>query len=140
MELLVIILIIIGCVVLLVLGIIIGRRLGLLEARNMLPEIIRREREDASKRSRSVLGGLFSEQLAPYLPGFEHSPTEVRFIGKPIDFIVFKGMDGKEISEVIFVEVKTGKSTLSAQEKNLKATIENGNVRFEEYRVPEKDL
>ena len=95
-------------------------------------------REDAIKRSRAVLGGQFSEQLAPYLPDFPYSPTECRFIGKPIDFIVFKGMDEKDISEVVFVEVKSGKSKLSGHEKKLKDTIEGKKVSWEEYRIPEE--
>ena len=77
-------------------------------------------RKDAIMKSRAVLGGQFSEQLAPYLPDFDYLPTECRFIGKPIDFIVFKGMDEKEIDEVVFVEVKSGKAKLSPHEKNLK--------------------
>ena len=94
-------------------------------------------RKDAIMKSRAVLGGQFSEQLAPYLPNFNYLPTECRFIGKPIDFLVFKGMDEKNITEVIFVEAKSGKSKLSSQEKSLKEAIENKKVRWEEYRVPE---
>ena len=94
-------------------------------------------RKDAIKRSRSVIGGQFSEQLAPYLPDFEYLPTECKFLGKPTDFIVFKGMDEKNINEVIFVEVKSGNSRLNAQEKSLKETIENKNVKWVEYKIPE---
>lgn len=94
-------------------------------------------RQDAIKKSRSVLGGQFSEQLAPYLPNFAHKPTEVRFIGKPIDFIVFKGMDEKNIEEVIFVEVKSGKSSLSSNERKLRDAINNKKIRWEEYRIDE---
>lgn len=94
-------------------------------------------RQDAIKRSRAVLGGQFSEQLAPYLPDFPFSPTECRFIGKPVDFIVFKGMDGKAIDEVIFVEVKSGKSVLSSQEKALREAVKSGKVTWYEYAVPE---
>jgi len=92
-------------------------------------------RKDAIMKSRAVLSGHFSEQLAPFLPNFNYSPTECKFLGKPIDFLVFKGLDGKEIEEVVFVEVKTGKSKLSKTEKGLKEAIENGKVRWEEYRV-----
>ncbi|KKL07503.1 hypothetical protein LCGC14_2585350, partial [marine sediment metagenome] len=67
-------------------------------------------RKDAILKSRSVLGGLFSEQLAPFFPNFNFKPTECRFLGKPIDFIVFKGLDDKKVNEVVFVEVKRGKS------------------------------
>jgi predicted Holliday junction resolvase-like endonuclease len=64
-------------------------------------------RKDAVLRSRAVIGGQFSEQLAPFLPDFKYKPTECRFIGKPVDLIVFNGMDDKNINEVVFVEVKS---------------------------------
>lgn len=94
-------------------------------------------RQDAIMRSRAVLGGQFSEQLAPYLPDFGYLPTECRFMGKPIDFIVFKGMDGKKIDEVVFVEVKSGKATTSSVEKSLKDAIEKKRVKWVEYRIPD---
>ncbi|MFH1787244.1 MAG: Holliday junction resolvase-like protein [archaeon] len=95
-------------------------------------------RKDAIIRSRAVLGGQFSEQLAPFLPDFPYSPTECRFIGKPIDLICFNGMDEKNINEVVFVEVKSGKSKLSSSEKKLKEAIEKKKVKWEEYRIPEE--
>jgi len=94
-------------------------------------------RKDAINRSRAVLGGHFSEQLAPYLPDYPFSPTESKFLGKPIDLIVFKGSDNKEIKEVVFVEIKSGKSKLNAQEKSLKETIEKKRVSWVEYRIPQ---
>lgn len=95
-------------------------------------------RKDAVQKSRAVLSGQFSEQLAPYLPDFEFKPTECRFLGKPVDFIAFKGIDRKEIEEVVFVEVKSGGAKLSNVEKSLKKAIDNGRVRFEEYKVPDE--
>jgi predicted Holliday junction resolvase-like endonuclease len=95
-------------------------------------------RKDAIMKSRAVLGGQFSEQLAPYLPNFEYLPTECRFLGKPIDFIVFKGMDEKKIDEVVFVEVKSGNAKLNAHEKNLKEAIDKKRVKWVEYRIPEE--
>ena len=89
-------------------------------------------------RSRAVLGGQFSEQLAPYLPDFPYSPTECRFLGKPIDLVVFKGMDGKDISEVKFVEIKSGKSKLNQHEAKLRDVIKEKKVSWEEYRIPEE--
>jgi len=95
-------------------------------------------RKDAIMKSRAVLGGQFSEQLAPYLPNFDYLPTECKFIGKPIDFIVFKGMDDKDINEVVFVEVKSGNAKLNQHEKNLKETIDKKRVKWVEYRIPEE--
>ncbi len=95
-------------------------------------------RRDAILKSRAVLSGQFSEQLAPFLPGFDFKPTECRFVGKPIDFLVFKGMDEKDINEIVFVEVKSGDSKLSPIEKKVKEAVKNRKVRWEEYRIPKE--
>jgi len=129
---------IIGIVVLIFLILSIGYLIGRYIARKNLEEKIPEIREDAIKQSRAVLSGQFSEQIAPYLPGFPFKPTEARFIGKPIDFVVFKGMDEKKIEEVVFVEVKSGQSALNKVEKSLKSAVENKNVSWHEYKVPEE--
>jgi len=119
------------------LGLRIGRRSGRLETERALPERLAAEREDAVRRSRAVLGGQMTEQLAPYLPDFPFDPTELRFIGKPIDFIAFRGASAGKIDEVVFVEVKTGGSSLSKVERSLREAIEAGRVAWIEYRAPE---
>ncbi len=95
-------------------------------------------RKKSVEKSRQVLTGTFSEQLAPYLPDFPYSPTECKFLGKPIDLIIFKGLDKKEVDEVIFMEIKTGKSTLSTNERKLRDAIKNKKVKWEEYRIKEE--
>lgn len=93
-------------------------------------------RKDAVKRSKAVIGGQVAEQIAPFLPDFPANPSDARFIGKPVDFIVFSGLSETEkIDEILFVEVKTGKSALSEREKEVKKAVEKGNVRYVEYRI-----
>ncbi|MBI4452307.1 hypothetical protein HY637_02680 [Candidatus Woesearchaeota archaeon] len=131
MELFEFISIAIVVVLILYIGFLIGKYFARKEHEDKIPEI----RETAIKQSRAVLSGQISEQLAPYLPDFPYKPTEARFIGKPVDFIVFKGMDEKKIEEVVFVEVKTGQSKLSSVEKSLKETIQNKKVLWDEYNL-----
>ncbi len=111
--------------------------IGRLLAERAFAQRLKEAREDAIKRSRAVLGGQFSEQLAPYLPDFPYKPTEVKFLGKPTDFIVFQGLDERRVERVVFVEVKSGKASLSGTERSLQRAIEAGNVTFTTYRVPE---
>ena len=115
----------------------IGQKIGAYRKHKEWEEALPEYRQEAIMKSRAVLGGHFSENLAPYLPDFPFIPTECRFIGKPVDFVVFKGADEKNINEVVFVEVKSGKANLSQHEKNLKETIQKKRVRWEEYRIPE---
>lgn len=96
----------------------------------------RKIRKDAVKRSRAVIGGQVAEQLAPFLPGFPCNPGDCRFVGKPVDFVVFSGMtENNVVDEVVLVEVKTGTSALSERERQIKNCINKGRVRYEEYRI-----
>ena len=98
----------------------------------------KKQRKDAVNRSRAVLGGQFSEQLAPFLPGFPCNPGDVRFVGKPIDFVAFPGSaEGGDIKEIYFIEVKSGQSKLSPREKQIKLAVEQGRVKYFEYRMPD---
>src|SRR3989338_9147045 len=124
-------------IILLIFAVVFGYFIGKILRDKYWEGQIEKERKDAIAKSRAVLGGQFSEQLAPYLPDFPYNPSEVRFIGKPIDFLVFKGADEKNIDEVIFVEVKSGKAKINSHERNLKNAIEKKRVRWEEYRIPE---
>jgi predicted Holliday junction resolvase-like endonuclease len=98
-------------------------------------------RKGAIEQSRAVLGGKFTEQMAPYLPEFKYDPTEARFIGSPVDLVVFPGLAKDNPSEVVFIEVKTGKSSgLTTRERNIQRLIEAGKVRWELiHRPPEKE-
>lgn len=97
--------------------------------------LLKKERQDAVKRSRAVLGGQMIEQVAPYLPGFPCNPSDARFIGKPVDFIAFSGLSEKNsVDEVLLIEVKTGDSKLSGREKEIKNAVKNGRVRYVEYK------
>jgi predicted Holliday junction resolvase-like endonuclease len=90
-------------------------------------------RKQAIEQSRAVLGGKFTEQMAPYLPEFKYDPTEARFIGTPIDLVVFPGLAEGEPKEIVLIEVKSGRSSrLSPREKRIKELVEANMVRWEE--------
>ena len=93
------------------------------------------ERKDAVKRSRSVTAGKVFEQLVPYLPHFPYNPKDARFLGSPIDFLVFDGLDQDRVDQVVFVEVKTGSSSLSTRERRVRDAIQDGRVVWRELRV-----
>ncbi|GHV81286.1 hypothetical protein AGMMS49944_30770 [Spirochaetia bacterium] len=119
----------------------IGRRMGFSQGRRQeradweghkLREIVK----DRLKASRAVIGGLVAEQMAPLLPGFPFDPGDCRFVGKPVDFIVFRGMNEKNITEVVFLEVKSGTGkNLNDQEKRLRDAVRAGRVRWEEFDI-----
>ncbi len=119
--------------VFLAIGIVVGKAVQVAKTQ----QIIKTEREKAVKKSREILGGQFGEQIAPFLPNFPCNPGDCKFMGQPVDFIAFPGSaEGKSVDEVLFIEVKSGKSQLSEREKQIRSAIKNGRVRYIEYRLP----
>ncbi len=94
------------------------------------------EREKAVRvaitQSRAVLGGKFTEQMAPFLPEFRYDPTEARFIGSPVDFIIFPGLSRGDPQEIVIMEIKSDKAAqLTPQQRKIRQLIEDGMVRWE---------
>jgi predicted Holliday junction resolvase-like endonuclease len=93
-------------------------------------------RNDAIQRSQSVIIGKVSEHLLPYMPKFTFNPKDVRFIGSPIDLIIFDGMDEGDVHDIVFVEVKTGASAaLTKRERQIRDVINAGRVKWVEMRI-----
>ncbi len=100
-------------------------------------ERLEEARKQAIVQSRAVLGGKFTEQMAPYLPEFNYDPTEARFIGTPIDLVVFPGLAEGEPKEIVLIEVKSGRSgRLTPQERKIGELVEAGMVRWELIHRP----
>ncbi len=85
-------------------------------------------RQDAIERSRAVIVGKVTEHLVPHMPIFPYNPKDARFIGSPVDLIVFDGADEGMVRDVIFLEIKTGSSALSVRQKQIRDAVEAGRV------------
>ena len=106
--------------------------------------------KDNAKRSvntsRAVLKGKMAEQFAPILPEFPYLPSDAKFLGDPIDYVVFSGysefreglVDANAI-EVIFIDIKSGQARLSKGQQAIAQAISDGRVRFETIRINIED-
>lgn len=64
---------------------------------------------------------------------FMFNPKDVKFIGSPIDLIVFQGLqEGLNRVSIHFIEVKTGSSKLSETQIKIKSAVEDKRVFWEE--------
>lgn len=126
---------IILAVLIIVISFLFGLIIGKYKERSLNLKKVKEARKDAVKRSRAVLNGQLSEQLAPFFPDFPANPTEIYFIGKPIDYIAFNGSSQGFIESISFIEVKTGSSSLSPVEKTLKDAVEKGKIKYIEYKA-----
>jgi predicted Holliday junction resolvase-like endonuclease len=97
-------------------------------------------REDAVQRSQAVTVGKVHEQLIPYLPDFHYNPKDARFLGTPVDLVVFDGLAEGQLRRIVFLEVKTGASTLTSRERQVRDVIEAREVEWGELRVAPRSI
>ena len=92
--------------------------------------------------SRAVLKGKMAEQLAPIMPEFQYLPSDAKFLGDPVDYVVFDGYsdfrDGEgraEDIEVVLIDIKSGGARLTKGQQAIAQGIAQGRVRFETIRI-----
>jgi len=107
-------------------------------AQKRLMEMKDELRKEIMEKSRAVLKGRIAEQIVPFLEQFRYNPSDARFIGSPIDYVIFDGYtdvkDRKEVHPitVVLVDVKTGKSaSLTHEQRKIKEAVEQKRVRWE---------
>src|SRR3989344_4924718 len=79
-------------------------------------------------RSMHVKHGKNWENFVPFMKEFLGNKENFRFIGNPIDGIIF------DDDEIKFVEVKTGTSNLNEKQKKIRDLINWGKVKWRELR------
>jgi predicted Holliday junction resolvase-like endonuclease len=94
-----------------------------------------RIRKDALTRSRAVLKGKIGEQMAPLLAAFPFQPADARFIGSPVDYIVFDGYSTNNPREIVLIDIKTGNAQLSSTERRIAKLVNTKRVRWMTIRI-----
>jgi len=98
-------------------------------------KLIKDAREDAVKRSRSVIEGQILEKLAPILPGWNYTLSDCKFLSAPIDYVIFDGLSEGKILEVILLEIKKDDSSSTKRQNSIKKAVTEGRVRYELLRI-----
>ncbi|MFA5254536.1 MAG: Holliday junction resolvase-like protein [Methanoregula sp.] len=100
-------------------------------------------RKDSVNRSRSTLKGKIAEQMAPLHPSFRYLPADARFIGSPVDYIIFDGLSevaderGSSLT-IVFMDVKYGTAALTRTQRVIKKAVEEGAVSWETLHIPDE--
>ena len=97
-------------------------------------------RRDAVQRSQAVTLGKVSEQLVPFLPDFPWNPKDARFLGSPVDLLVFDGLCEGALRSIVFVEIKTGAASLSARERQVRDAVLARRVEWQQLSLPDLRL
>ena len=97
-------------------------------------------RKDTGNRQRSVIKGQISEVLAPWSIESVNSVKELSFLGSPIDFVGFKGLDGEGNIDIKFIEVKSGKSRLNKNQRRIRDAVAAKRIEWVEVRVKDTEI
>ncbi len=92
---------------------------------------------EAIRGSQAAITGRVLEKFAPYVPGFAFNPRDARFIGDPVDFVVFDGLSDGQVRSVVFLEVKSGAGALNGNERKVKTAIAERRVEWQLFRLPD---
>ena len=98
-------------------------------------------RKDALNRSRPIIKGLVAEQIVPFLEDFRYKPADARFIGAPIDYVIFDGYSDKsEEITVVLADIKTGKSAnLTSGQRKIRDAVNEKRVKWETIHINLKE-
>ena len=97
-------------------------------------------RKDTGNRQRSIIKGQISEVLAPWSIESVNSVKELNFLGSPIDFVGFKGLDGEGDIDIKFIEVKSGKSRLNKNQRRIRDAVAAKRIEWVEVRVKDTEI
>lgn len=98
--------------------------------------------KESVNKSRSILRGKTTEHFAPISEEFlkEFVPSDAKFLGSPIDYVIFSGAgsitDGEEKDiEIIFMDIKTGKARLTKVQRAIKKAVEEKRIRWKTFEI-----
>lgn len=99
---------------------------------------LRQRKKNIPKKSevgaKAVNLGFLLERLAPTLDDFTFDKNDCRFLGDPIDFVIFEGLSrNQKVEKIIFGDFKSGKAVLSPKQKKIKASVNDKRVEFKRY-------
>ncbi len=92
---------------------------------------LNKERKSAVKRSKSAIIWEVNEKIAPLHPEFEYDFKDMTFVGKWVDYIIFDWLNKWNLKEIIFLEIKTGKSRLNKNEKSIKKIVDEKKIKYQ---------
>ena len=107
----------------------------IIRLRSRLRHMRNAKNHDFRNELSSALGRI-AEQLVPFTMAKDLGVDlrDLRFLGSPVDYIVFKGLHRGEVEEILFVEVKAGKRRrLTDNERAVKRAVESGRIRWVVY-------
>ena len=89
--------------------------------------------EKAEITTKAVNIGKNLERALPTIRDFKWIVPDSKFLGDPIDLVVFNGLSMGSIDSLSFVEVKSGNAKLNNHQKSIRDAIEDHKVSYKVF-------
>ncbi|WNZ28479.1 MAG: hypothetical protein IAX21_07365 [Candidatus Bathyarchaeota archaeon] len=90
--------------------------------------------QTAQVTTKAVNIGKNLEKVLPTMKDFKWPTPDSKFLGDPIDLIIFNGLSENRVQSINFVEVKSGKARLNKHQKSIKDAIEDHKVSYKVFK------
>lgn len=104
-------------------------------------EIIQAQKRSVNT-SRAVLKGKIAEQFAPILPEFDYLPSDAKFLGDPVDYIIFdgysefrEGLRSADEIQIILLDIKSGNARLHQGQQAIAKAIQQKRISFQTLHI-----
>jgi len=99
---------------------------------------LKKRRKLATKKAqittKAVNIGKNLEKVLPTMRDFKWTVPDSRFLGDPIDLIVFNGLSINKVKSINFIEVKSGKARLNIHQKAIRDAIKEQKVSYKVFK------
>jgi len=99
---------------------------------------LKKRRKLATKKAqittKAVNIGKNLEKVLPTMRDFKWTIPDSKFLGDPIDLIVFNGLSVNKVKSINFIEVKSGKARLNKRQEAIRDAIEEQKVSYKVYK------
>lgn len=111
-----------------------AKRLELVkEIDDRVADLVERQKKAKTKSEKTATAvgiGKIIEKILPAHKNFTIPASDCRFLGEPIDMIVFDGISQNNINHITFLDVKTGAARLNAHQKLVRDTVNEHKVKW----------
>ena len=112
-------------------------RLDLLrEIDDRIADLVERQKNARTRPEKIAISvgiGKIIEKILPAHKNFDLTPSDCRFLGEPIDMIVFDGATEHKIKQITFMDVKTGRASLNTHQKRIRDAINDHDVKWKVF-------
>lgn len=99
---------------------------------------LKKRRKLATKKAqittKAVNIGKILEKVLPTMRDFKWAVPDSKFLGDPIDLIVFNGLSVNKVKSINFIEVKSGKARLNSHQESIRDAIEEQKVSYKVFK------